>query len=610
MEDKVNWYHPRKSYGAAKHSLLEAGTSRESFASVLEAALATLGHGIIGDLDTRKFANMGFQRPCQQQQIIWSCVQTNESAWNPELEAETVRRSKLDRLLHSCQEELWHRFPNYSHGIRAFIWSLSDYQRKDAFVLARLNIERLKWLLDSECHPTSLISPILEFPSLCKWLCRGIPLQFRNLARRVFTWIAWAHRPLSVQEMSFALLIYRHLPTSTSPPTAAEKVALTNLRHSIAEVCGGLVTVRDDQTVRFVHHDIRTCLVSDESRPDRPSCGIENQETIALTCLHLLTWHTRRQNQDLEALPALAATYLSSSGVSLLNYAHAHWAQHCRSAEKESYYLVGAIQEYLSVFLDHKRYRNLDDHNVSTSGSKGDWRNAILHECAIHGFIELAKTHLEMGADINGRDASGASPVSKALNSRHWSLASMLIERGASASFDLDVAGTDLLHQATACGRGDILAYLLQHGADPNVVTVSAETPLHWAAMSGRSDIVIELIYFGGDANQATVLTGETPLHFAALLGCAATLQNLLGFADVMARNYENWTALHYAAAYGHIRIAEILIEGGAEVNAVTSSGATPLALATEYGHESVISLLLSYSLHIAYTSYTKELWS
>lgn len=54
--------------------------------------------------------------------------------------------------------------------------------------------------------------------------------------------------------------------------------------------------------------------------------------------------------------------------------------------------------------------------------------------------------------------------------------------------------------------------------------------------------------------------------------------------ANVNERSHNDWTPLHYASCYGHVEIAEFLLENGADLNARTSpKGNTPLHCATAY---------------------------
>jgi ankyrin repeat protein len=52
---------------------------------------------------------------------------------------------------------------------------------------------------------------------------------------------------------------------------------------------------------------------------------------------------------------------------------------------------------------------------------------------------------------------------------------------------------------------------------------------------------------------------------------------------------------LHHAAAKGNVRLCELLLLRGAEINAPGDQGATPLHRAAENGHRAVVNLLLRY---------------
>jgi uncharacterized protein len=55
------------------------------------------------------------------------------------------------------------------------------------------------------------------------------------------------------------------------------------------------------------------------------------------------------------------------------------------------------------------------------------------------------------------------------------------------------------------------------------------------------------------------------------------------------------WTPLHAAAAGGHQKMCETLLENGADINAQDLAGSTPLHLAAARGHTQTVSLLLAY---------------
>jgi ankyrin repeat protein len=57
-------------------------------------------------------------------------------------------------------------------------------------------------------------------------------------------------------------------------------------------------------------------------------------------------------------------------------------------------------------------------------------------------------------------------------------------------------------------------------------------------------------------------------------------------------QNYDGWTALHCAAAHGHLAIAKRLLEGGADWTLKNKYGRTALDYARSRGKSEVVALL------------------
>jgi len=64
--------------------------------------------------------------------------------------------------------------------------------------------------------------------------------------------------------------------------------------------------------------------------------------------------------------------------------------------------------------------------------------------------------------------------------------------------------------------------------------------------------------------------------------------------ADVNAKSDDGWTPLHQAANNGHKEIAELLIDKVADVNAMSDIGRTPLYWAADSGYKEIIELLIA----------------
>jgi hypothetical protein len=104
-----------------------------------------------------------------------------------------------------------------------------------------------------------------------------------------------------------------------------------------------------------------------------------------------------------------------------------------------------------------------------------------LRHAAMAGDVERLKELLSGGADPNGADPTGETP----------------------------------LHEAAAFGRKEAAAVLLEHGADPNARDSQGDTPL-WEAVSFRKPEVAEvLLENGADASVKDDFWNETPLAHA-----------------------------------------------------------------------------------------------
>ena len=64
--------------------------------------------------------------------------------------------------------------------------------------------------------------------------------------------------------------------------------------------------------------------------------------------------------------------------------------------------------------------------------------------------------------------------------------------------------------------------------------------------------------------------------------------------ADINARDNFKWMALHHACHSGQIDLVQLLLEHGAEMDAQTINGGTPLMRAIESSRESVVEFLIS----------------
>lgn len=115
------------------------------------------------------------------------------------------------------------------------------------------------------------------------------------------------------------------------------------------------------------------------------------------------------------------------------------------------------------------------------------------------------------------------------------------------------------------------------------------------AARDGNRAFVQSYIQSGGDVD-AKNPHGGTAIMFAARAGHVEIAQLLIDAgADLNVHgNYAGTTALIWAAQYGPAEIVRLFIQGKAEINAKNHDGNTALDFAKERGHAEIVDILQS----------------
>ncbi|MBH9575648.1 ankyrin repeat domain-containing protein [Inhella proteolytica] len=133
--------------------------------------------------------------------------------------------------------------------------------------------------------------------------------------------------------------------------------------------------------------------------------------------------------------------------------------------------------------------------------------------------------------------------------------------------------------------RSAVLEALLR-GMDPNVLAPNGQRPLHWALMHESGQALDGLLADPRTDVEAENASGERPLMLAALRGRLAWAQLLVrhGAAVEPKRGQKTWGALHYACSGPDQGVSTWLLDQGADINARSENGSTPLMMAFGYG--------------------------
>lgn len=218
-----------------------------------------------------------------------------------------------------------------------------------------------------------------------------------------------------------------------------------------------------------------------------------------------------------------------------------------------------------------------------------------LQRAVQHGWTDSARALLDYGATYDPFSAAGLDDCHRLLEFRPVELRV------------LDHYGSTPLHWAAKYASFETVLFLLEHGPAIDTENAFGETPLIFAGLASsyyapshapRTDI-IQLFRDHG---------AHEDVHAWAAIGDVVSLQTSLkaDSSGVNATNRFKSTPLHFAAWAGHAEATQILLNHGADPNAVDLHGMPPFLYAAYWGrHESTVELLLENGADI----YWENIW-
>lgn len=190
----------------------------------------------------------------------------------------------------------------------------------------------------------------------------------------------------------------------------------------------------------------------------------------------------------------------------------------------------------------------------------GDHLKTALHWAAEMDHVDVAAELVEAGADIEARTSWGASPFDWAATMGSSRVADLLLARGATGLTLITAASlgklsavrriiesgedlsahrrrdapttpddhwcsdsahirndptSDALYAAARNGHGNVVAYLLDYGANIDARGVFGATGLHWAAINGHQEAVEFLVKHGANLTIRDSKFDSTPEEWA-----------------------------------------------------------------------------------------------
>ena len=265
-----------------------------------------------------------------------------------------------------------------------------------------------------------------------------------------------------------------------------------------------------------------------------------------------------------------------------------------------------------------------------------------IHEAAEEGDLEAIKQHLAAGTDVDVKGWKGMTPLHFSVRANQKEAVELLLARGADVEARKDADVTPLMLCFWAAGideAEEIVEVLISNGADINAKDFVGNSALWWATgaviIRSKEIAVIKLLLKNGADVNAENVFGNPPLNnifprcdkdeeIAVLLrkhgartkkelkaekfseivklllnrttnskADVETVKRYLSSgADVNKRNKFGGSLLHIASVQGDKPLVRLLIANGADMNAKSISGRTPLDGANKNNKSEIADLL------------------
>ena len=412
----------------------------------------------------------------------------------------------------------------------------------------------------------------------------------KHTALQVLSWLFYAQRPLTLEEIQEVLSI-----EIKPPDTDLYSEYFMDPAH-IIHCCQGLVEVEDNsKIIRFTHYTVQEFL------KDKYLAKLLSPSDLAKVCLTYLTFDVFERGPC-----SSEETYRERmESYRFTDYAMKYLGCYIRGEGEEDSAIVHGL---LRLFRSNRKCDAIRQHRVLT---KRPWNfefdklytwtplhiisqeglTAVYDKLASDSIYRMPGENVELGS-VDSKDEDNETPLHLAVSGGHKGMVERLLRSGADPTA-ADNDGRTALHWAAWEGHKEVIEILLRSGANIAAVDKYGRTVVHWAAGGGHKDLAEMLLINGADTTADK--DGRTPMHCAARGGHKDVVEMLLrkgvdaGIVDRYGR-----TAVHCAARGGHKDVVEILLSRGVGITSADEHRRTALRWAAHPGHKDMVEMLLT----------------
>ncbi|CAN9395659.1 unnamed protein product [Alternaria alternata] len=464
----------------------------------------------------------------------------------------------------------------------------------------------------------------------------AISEQDRIYAMRILQWLTFSARPLRVEEVAEVVAI----DIAREPVFDQDEVLVDPLE--AMDICSTLVTTTTVQTlngweriITLAHYSVQEYLLSDRINQGpakqysmqeaqchkaitKASLGYLNRfqtpiteeifESSVLARYSAEFWihHFQRTGDEEEELSRLAVRLLSIENPAYFSWLQLYdpdnpWrgtdfpAQLYNILTPLYYGALFGLNMITSILLDqggnvnaqggeygdalqaasangHEEVVKLLINAGASVNAQGGLCGNALQAASAGGHKRVARTLLTAGAVVNTQGGAYINAVHHALLHANETMIGILLERGANAGPDEQLR--DAMNHAVNSARctPSLVRILQRYNAPLDTVDVNRMTPLHYCVKFGHEAIAKQLLDAG--------VPIDIRVRRQVWQLCPS---NLFDNAHAMLSSPESieigLTPLHFAALVGNPTMTKFLLGHGADPNAVTEYGQTPIHL-------------------------------
>ncbi|GIZ46777.1 hypothetical protein CKM354_000988900 [Cercospora kikuchii] len=399
----------------------------------------------------------------------------------------------------------------------------------------------------------------------------------RYEAKVILTWLVSQAEPMTLRQLAETCII----------DLESESVNVENRSDpdDIINLLGSLVVQHrwlGETCVTLAHFSVQEYLQSDRILSSRSGAAFfkvgeqESHSYVADSCFVYLECYTKEATRDIKP-ESMELRF------PLVEYARKHWHRHSQRRAEES------LEAEIRLLSSEEKVQRIwkSRFGLEIVAYLG-WPQAVRRLCC-----DTTYRNSIMGTDVLGR------ALHYTVRQGTHEVVAILIEAGA----DVDWTGSDgRTSLAEAVRRGDhaIVKVLLEAGASANLGVNGVNGLCYlWRgscdnyAIKSQVAIIETLLEAGADLNQTLDFHGPTGLREAAAHGHDAIVKTLLGAGlNVNDKRRDGRTALMQAAIRGHVAVVKVLLDAGAVVDLLDKCGRSALLLALQGGHADAVEVI------------------